>query len=197
MRSRRLRAGAARVCIGVAVAVAVLPGCAASHYRQVACKGGSDKSIFLLEAQAVPSATLIPCVAALPSGWTYGGSSVRSGFVRFWLDSDRVGAHAVEVTMTRTCDVSAAIRVPLPPGLAGVSRYDDPTVGRLSDSISHFLFNGGCVTYRRSFARQSSPAIFDESDNFLGFTPRSVYVKGVRDDTGLTLCGAEAPPCPG
>jgi hypothetical protein len=59
------------------------------------------------------------------------------------------------------------------------------------------VFPGGCVTERLAFTRQSAPALFDQADQFLGFTPRMVYVQGVRDDEGLTLCGAEAPPCPG
>jgi len=53
------------------------------------------------------------------------------------------------------------------------------------------------VTERLSFTRQSAPALYDQADQFLGFTPRTVYVDGVRGDEGLTLCGAEAPPCPG
>lgn len=53
--------------------------------------------LFVLMAQSVPSATLIPCIEALPVGWTYGGSDVRDGVARFWLDSDRGGFHAVEV----------------------------------------------------------------------------------------------------
>jgi hypothetical protein len=56
---------------------------------------------------------------------------------------------------------------------------------------------GGGVTYRLSFTRAAAPALFDQADQFLGFTPRSVSVDGVRQDEGLTLCGAQAPPCPG
>ena len=53
------------------------------------------------------------------------------------------------------------------------------------------------MTYRFSFTQHGAPALFREADSVLGFTPRSVYVKGVREDAELPLCGAEAPPCPG
>ena len=45
----------------------------------------------ILTAQAVPSAALLPCIAALPSGWTIGGADIASGKTSFWLDSDRAG----------------------------------------------------------------------------------------------------------
>ena len=43
----------------------------------------------ILAAQAVPSAALVPCVAALPPGWRVGGTDIASGHAMFWLDSDR------------------------------------------------------------------------------------------------------------
>ena len=109
MSATGLRAGVARAWGRIAVAVVasgmVVSGCAASHYQQVSCSGRSRQSIFLLEAQAVPSATLIPCILPLPGGWSYGGSQVRSGLAQFWLDSDRAGTHAAEVRLTRACDL--------------------------------------------------------------------------------------------
>ena len=45
----------------------------------------------ILSAQAVPSAALLPCIAALPSGWSIGGADIASGKTSLWLDSDRAG----------------------------------------------------------------------------------------------------------
>ena len=45
----------------------------------------------ILAAQAVPSAAFLPCIAALPSGWTAGGAEIASGKASFSLDSDRAG----------------------------------------------------------------------------------------------------------
>ena len=52
-----------------------------------------DDTVFILAAQAVPSATLIPCIASMPEGWAFAGSKTSSGDFRFFLDSDRAGIH--------------------------------------------------------------------------------------------------------
>jgi hypothetical protein len=201
MSTTRPRTGVARawgpIAVAILAATMVVSGCAASHYQQVSCSGMSRQSIFLLEAQAVPSATLIPCVLPLPGGWSYGGSQVRSGLARFWLDSDRAGTLAAEVRLTRACDLAGATEISLRSPPAGLRGYEQPTPGRSPASVRYFVFPGGCVTERLSFTRQSAPALYDQADQILGFTPRTVYVDGVRDDEGLTLCGAQAPPCPG
>ena len=201
MSATSLRGGVAKAWVRIAVAVLagtmVGSGCAASHYQQVSCSGRSRQSIFLLEAQAVPSATLIPCILPLPGGWSYGGAQVRSGLARFWLGSDRAGTHAAEVRLTPACDVAGATEFSLRSPPAGLRGYEEPSARQPAASVRYFVFTGGCVTERLSFTRHSAPALFDQADQFLGFTPRTVYVQGVRDDEGLTLCGAQAPQCPG
>jgi hypothetical protein len=180
----------------VAAVVVTTSGCSARHYQQVSCRD-SFQSIRLLEAQAVPSATLIPCLQPLPQGWSYGGAEVRSGLVRFWADSDRAGAHAADLRLTQTCDVSRATKISLtaPPG--DMQGYQEQTDQQRSTTTRYFVFTGGCVRYRLSFTRQTAPTLFDEADQFLAFDPRSAFVRNVRDQIGLPLCGAEAPPCPG
>jgi hypothetical protein len=201
MRPAGLRAGATWAWVVAALVAVAVSGCAARHHQQPSCSAG-DSAIFLLEAQAVPSATLIPCILPLPGGWSHGGAEVSSGLARFWVDSDRAGAHAAEVRLTRACDVSGAAQLPASSGEARLRRYhlrryEQPDAAPAHGTARYYLFTGGCVTYRLSFTRQAAPALFDQADQFLGLTPRSLYVGGVRDDTGLTLCGAEAPPCPG
>ena len=171
--------------------------CTASHYAQVSCEGTHRQSIFILAAEAVPSATLIPCVEPLPAGWSYAGSEVRSGLVRFWLDSDRVGKRAIEVTMSSDCDLAGSVEVAHGSGPSGLRVYEGPETSHPDGTVRHYVFPGGCVTSRLSFTRSSAPPIFEEADHLLGFTPRSVYVGGVQNDEGLTLCGAGASPCPG
>jgi hypothetical protein len=201
MSATSVRGGVVRawgpIVVAIVVCTLVVGGCGASHYQQASCSAMSRQSIFLLEAQAVPSATLIPCVLPLPGGWSYGGSQVRSGLARFWLNSDRAGSHAAEVRLTRACDLTRATEISLRSPPAGLRGYEEPTPGRSPASVHYFVFPGGCVTERLSFTRQSAPALYDQADQFLGFTPRTVYVQGVRGDERLTLCGAQAPPCPG
>jgi hypothetical protein len=204
MNASSLCAGATRACRRLAVAAAVvagtvvLSGCVASHYQRVSCTSTSRQSIFVLEAQAVPSATLMPCANPLPGGWSVGGFEVRSGLARFWLDSDRAGARAAEVRLTSSCDVAAATQLP-PTGRGGppVQRYEAPAAQQPPATVRYYRFTGGCVTYRLAFSRQTAPALFDQADQFLGFTTRARYVNGVRKKQGLTLCGAGALPCPG
>ena len=183
--------------MAILAATIVMAGCAASHYQQVSCSGTSRQSIFLLEAQAVPSATLIPCILPLPGGWSYGGSEVRSGLARFWLDSDRAGTHAAEVRLTPACDVAGAIELPFRSPPAGLRGYEEPTA-RQPPAYGPLLCVPRRLCDRAALLHPSErPGTLDQADQFLGFTPRTVYVDGVRDDEGLTLCGAQAPPCPG
>jgi hypothetical protein len=186
------------VAAAVAAAAVITGGCAAS-YLQAFCQLAYHHGhvLLLLEAQAVPSATLIPCILPLPEGWSYGGSQVESGMGRFRVNSDRAGAHAVEVRLTRACDVAGAAELPLRSPPAGLRGYQKPAAGQAHAVIRYFVFTGGCVTERFSFTRQTAPALFGQADRFLAFTPRSVYVRNVHDMEGLTLCGAGAPPCPG
>ena len=55
--------------------------------------------LMIAMAQSVPTATQVPCVAALPAGWTVEDVSVHSGHSVFYLDSDRAGRHAVKVSL--------------------------------------------------------------------------------------------------
>ena len=183
------------ISVGVVLGSA---SCGASHYAQVSCEGVHRQSIFILAAEAVPSATYIPCIEPMPAGWSYAGSDVRSGSIRFWLDSDRVGARAIEVTMTASCDLTGSRESPLPNPPSGMRLFEEPaTEGASGVTVRHYVFPGGCVTTRYSFTRSDARSMFDEADRLLGFTPRSIYVDGLQNDEGLTLCGAGAPPCPG
>jgi hypothetical protein len=185
---------------GVALAVAailIMPACRASSFPQVSCEEDSRQNILHLVAQAVPSSTRIPCFERLPTGWSYGGSEIRSGFVHYWLDSDRVGVDAVHVTMTRACNVAGEALLPSDTHDAGLRLYEEPTVQHPEVTVRHYVFTGGCVTVRYSFPPQTAPSIFAEAEHLLGFHSRSAHVNDIRRETGLTLCGAGAPPCPG
>src|SRR4029079_879820 len=94
----------------IACLVALLPllsSCSlASVIRTEASCTADSASFAVLQAQAVPSATLLPCIGTLSTGWTYAGSDVVNGDSTFWLDSDRAGIHAVEVSLTPSCSTA-------------------------------------------------------------------------------------------
>jgi membrane-associated phospholipid phosphatase/tRNA A-37 threonylcarbamoyl transferase component Bud32 len=149
----------------------------------------------ILSAQAVPSAALLPCIAALPTGWSTGAADIASGHTRFWLDSDRAGPHAITVTLTAACDTSGAHQIP----------SDQPGMRRFEHLVSltpqfadlrFYTFPGGCVTYRFTFAPGASPTLADAAASALSFQPRSALVHSIRRTEGLALCGRGAA-CPG
>jgi hypothetical protein len=151
----------------------------------------------ILAAQAVPSAALLPCIAALPSGWTASGTDaeIASGQASFWLNSGQGGVQAVTITLTATCDTSGAQQIPS--DQAGTRRFERPLslVPQFSD-VRYYTFPGGCVTYQFLFARGASPVLAAAVDSALSFRPRSALVGYVRRTEGLPLCGRGAA-CPG
>jgi hypothetical protein len=145
----------------------------------------------ILSAQAVPSAALLPCIAALPTGWSVGGTDIASGRASLSLDSDRAGPRAVTVTLTATCDTSGAQQIPS--DQPGTRQFEDPPsrMTQYSD-LRYYTFPGGCATYRFRFAPGASPILAAAIDGALAFTPRSVLVEYVRRTEGLSLCGRGA-----
>ena len=118
----------------------------------------------------MPSAAFLPCIAALPSGWTPADAEVASGRVSFSLDSDRAGptagliltlggagtANKVTITLTAACDTSGARQIPS--GQPGTRLFERPAslVPQYSD-VRYYTFAGGCATYQFRFARRCVP----------------------------------------
>jgi len=177
----------------VAVFIGVLTVAPGGNLGASAPSCGTGHSM-ILSAQAVPSAALLPCIAALPPGWSISGADIASGHTRFWLDSDRAGPGALTVTLTAACDTSGAqqIRTDHP----GTRRFEHPLSRQphFAD-LRFYTFPGGCVTYRFSFAPGASPTLAGAVDSALSFQPRSVLVDFIRRTEGLALCGRGAP-CP-
>jgi hypothetical protein len=148
----------------------------------------------ILSAQAVPSAAMLPCIAALPSGWSIGGADASSGRARLWLNSDRAGPAAITVTLTAACDTSGARQIPS--GQPGMRRYEHLlSLAPRFTALRFYTFPGGCITYRFSFAPGASRALASAAASALSFQPRSALVDYVRRTEGLALCGRGAA-CP-
>jgi membrane-associated phospholipid phosphatase/tRNA A-37 threonylcarbamoyl transferase component Bud32 len=154
-------------------------------------------NLTVLMAQSVPEATMVPCVATYPAGWSLGDVRVRNDRALFWLNSDIAGDHAVEATLQPEdrCDVSAATEVPSDE--VGTQRYESLRgLPPALESTRYYLFPGGCVTYRFDFDADATSSQFFDADQALGFLPRSTLAEEVEDLTELPLCGADAE-CPG
>ena len=129
-----------------------------------------------------------PCVAALPSGWAFGGGDIESGEATFWLNSDRAGERAVVVSLTDGCDVSGAHEVPSDE--ADTRRFEDPSNLAPLVGVRSYVFPGG-TTYRFAFAPGASTALVFDVDEAVSFVPRTDLVADLQEREGLALCGQE------
>src|SRR5581483_9356239 len=149
----------------------------------------------ILAAQAVPSAAFLPCVAALPSGWTAAGAEIDSGRASFVLNSGQAGLQSVTITLTATCDTSGARQIPS--DQPGMRRFERPlSLAPRYSGVRYYTFPGGCATYRFVLAPGASPALATAVDSAVAFTPRSALVGYVQRTEGVALCGRGAA-CPG
>jgi hypothetical protein len=155
-------------------------------------------NVMILMAQAVPTATSVPCIASLPAGWDVGGVRVHRNDGRFWLDSDQAGNHAVEVRLRPpgACRIDEATEVlSTEPGWRA---FEEPTqLPPGLRSMRTYLSEGACVTYRFEFGGDVSASTAFALQAALGFQPRDELVDEVDDRAGLVLCGVGAPSCTG
>jgi hypothetical protein len=173
------------------------PGCGTGH-------------TMILAAQAVPSAAFLPCIAALPAGWTTVNAEISSGQARFGLDSGSLAGgggirfvlgqpvqqlQTVTITLAATCDITGTQQIPS--DQPGMRLFERPlsVVPRYSD-VRYYTFPGGCATYQFVLAPGASPAVTTAVDSAVAFMPRSVLVGYVRRTEDLALCGRGAA-CPG
>jgi membrane-associated phospholipid phosphatase/tRNA A-37 threonylcarbamoyl transferase component Bud32 len=150
--------------------------------------------VMILMAQAVPSATSVPCVASFPAGWTASEVSVTRGRGQFRLET---AGHRVEVTLrpAEACSVADAEEVPSDE--VGLRRFERPRRLPPDTTVTRtYLGPGSCVTYDFEFVDDDA-SIVGELDTALSFQPRAPLVAAVDRRTGLSLCGAGAPPCVG
>ena len=140
----------------------------------------------VLEAQSVPSASLVPCLNALPLGWSFGSLYVRNGSSVLSLNSDRVGLNAVRATLRTSCNTSGADEIPSDE--PGTRRWEK--IDSLPPSYSgsrYYVFDGGCVEYRFSFSDDGSAALANDVSLALGFYERAQLEERVKRTTGLSL----------
>jgi hypothetical protein len=113
------------------------------------------------------------------------------------MDSDRAGFHALTVLLTAQCDTSKAVEVPPEPGEPAMRRFEEPTA--LPPTFSgnrYYVFPGGCVTYRFSFATGATFGEAVQVTEALSFAVRAEGVVALAEE-GLILCGRGAPKCLG
>ena len=176
----------------LAALILLLGGCAGGSSavfqgaRSPACEyHGQPGPMIILEAQAVPSATLLPCVRLLPAGWSVSDVFIHNGRARFTLDSDRVGRQAVTVVLERYCRIPAVRRVP----------SDEPETRRFEEigpvrpgvgftGTRFYLFQGGCVTYQFQFRSEDRAEPLGQVTLAVSFVTRDAVRTHVQQETG-------------
>ena len=181
---RRLLAALA-VCLAATGCVRPV-GTELAQAREPACRyqGHQGTAMVILMAQAVPTASQLPCVELLPAGWSVSEVFVRNGRVRFSLDSDRVGTQAVQVVLERYCSFGRVTRVPS--DHPGTRRYQEVIAiepGRRYQGAVHYLFPGGCVTYRLDFRSDEQARPLSEVSLALGFVARDTLRQSLSEFT--------------
>ena len=144
-----------------------------------------------LQAQAVPTASLVPCVRSLPVGWSFRTLSVNEGRSIITLDHDRAGARAVELRFAETCDVAGADQAPTTvPGARRFTR--GPEAGTDVILTRYDVFPGGCATLTLS-SRTAAAAVVDavtaEVDRLVDYDSRPGLARALdhRSDGRLHL----------
>ena len=124
-----------------------------------------------LEAQSVPSASLVPCVRSRLPGWTVADVAVNDGRSVITLDHDRAGTGAAVLRLAAACYPAGAVQA-LPPA-PGVRRYQrvDRSTGAFR-ATWYDRFPGGCLTYRLHSTSDLTGSFAAELPGLLGFTSR-------------------------
>jgi membrane-associated phospholipid phosphatase/tRNA A-37 threonylcarbamoyl transferase component Bud32 len=130
----------------------------------------ADLEPLWLQAQAVPSASLVPCAELLP-GWRMLGANARNGWSEFTLNHDQAGNRAVVVRLSPACDPAGATE--MPSQRAGVRHYEQ--IERRTDRFTviwYDQFPGGCVTSRLRSTTDLQGKFATQAPLVLGFTTR-------------------------
>jgi tRNA A-37 threonylcarbamoyl transferase component Bud32 len=148
-----------------------------------------------LQAQAVPSASLIPCFQAFPAG-IHGALAVRSGESVLQFDRASVDiklnianwpqvtaeAGSVTIRLTATCAAHTTIAgQTIAPGVTRFNLEGPPSTSEVID-----VFRGGCVTYQAQ-AGSASARLLDQAQRAVSFQTRDDLSQALQRRSGGRL----------
>jgi hypothetical protein len=108
----------------------------------------------------------------------FDSSEIKSRKAVFWMDSDRAGMKAVEVTLTRSCDPSGT---PIPSDEPGTRLFvRSETDGTRYIGTRYYLFPGGCITYDVDLPKQQAPVLSTEVSTAIGMFRRAALLEAAR-----------------
>ena len=142
----------------------------------------------LIQAQSVPSASMVPCIRVLPAGWSLSQVTVNDGRSVLSFSNDRAGTNAMVVRLSASCDTRGATLVPS--DQPGARRYVlIQAVEPRFLAIRFDAFQGGCVTTRFSAPADRRAELTAEATLLLDFTTRQALQQALdrRSDGRLEL----------
>jgi tRNA A-37 threonylcarbamoyl transferase component Bud32 len=132
-----------------------------------------------LQAQAVPTASMVPCVQSLPVGWTVANVAVNDGRSLITLNHDRAGDAALIVRLTASCAPGGAVEGPSQ--TEGVRRYQGTESRTGEFTVTWYdQFPGGCVTSRLHLTSDPNGEFAAQAPQVLGFTTRAALAEALR-----------------
>jgi tRNA A-37 threonylcarbamoyl transferase component Bud32 len=153
------------------------------YISNVAC---TDLEPLWLEAQSVPSASMVPCVPFLPVGWTVANVTVNNGQSVLTLNHDRAGDSALVVRLTAACVPGGAVEGPsLTRGVRHYQRIESRT-GEFT-ATWYDQFPGGCVTSRLHLTTDPNGEFAGQAPHVLGFTSRAALQQALSQRSGGRL----------
>ena len=148
--------------------------------------GCSDQEALWLMAQAVPSATLVPCLQVAPPGWSLNDVKAGSGFASIVFNTDRPYQEAAAtVELLPSCDLAGATEVSSEqPGARRYIRIDRAAAP--DQVIRSYSFQGGCITER--FTSADSPEdLASQASTAFGFVTRDQLARDLSRRSGGRL----------
>ena len=144
-----------------------------------------------LQAQAVPTAELVPCVASLPVGWSFGVLTVNNGGSTISVNHDRAGSKAIDVRFADSCDVTGATEGAA--DVPGARRFERGRIEGTNTILTWYeVFPGGCATVRLK-SRNTAPEVLNDvtadAGRVIGFVRRADLARALdeRSDGRLRL----------
>lgn len=138
-----------------------------------------DLEVLALEAQSVPSAGAVPCLADVPEGWTVSLFSAGDAGTRFALD------HAIAGRETIVVDVAADCRTPdgdvRPGGVPAhvVDEGDSDADGYTGERL--VPLDGGCAAIHLDLATEKWRDVLEEFDRIFTTVDRDLLADRLRD----------------
>ena len=144
-----------------------------------------------LQAQAVQTAQVVPCVESLPVGWSFRVLTVNNGRSTITIDHDRAGPNALELRFADACDTNGATDVAT--DVPDTRRYERrPIEGGDTLLTWYEVFDGGCVTVHLN-SHSTAPQVIDEvtaqASELIGYVTRTELARALdeRSDGRLHL----------